>query len=87
MGGFMGFYRFYGRGYRNFIKYKIFYKYFLSERMQRSTVKKKVKGHKKIKVMRGGGIGCLFCIPLWICFLLKSLTGGGEVSGGGIHYM
>jgi hypothetical protein len=55
--------------------------------MQRFTIRKKVKGHKKIKVMMGGGNDCLFCTFLWICFLLKSLAGGGEVSGGGTHYM
>jgi hypothetical protein len=50
-------------------------------------MKKKVKGPKKIKVM-GEVMGGLWLIYLdHLCVLLKSLTGGGEVSGGGTHYM
>ena len=55
--------------------------------MQRFAIRKTVEGHKKNKVMGGFRFGCFLYIFLWICFLLKSLTGGGEVSGGGTHYM
>jgi hypothetical protein len=74
----MGFYRFYGRGYRNFIKYKIFYKYFLSERMQRFTLRKKVEGPKKIKVMRGLGWVLGYSTALCIVVCCSGVRGGGK---------
>jgi hypothetical protein len=74
MGGFGGVYRFYGRVYRNFINYKIIYKYFLSRRMQRFTCsKKKEKG----LTQKGGVSGLVIISTIHVLRFLEALLGGG----------
>jgi hypothetical protein len=54
--------------------------------MQRLTIRKKVEGHKKKKVMEGlWGVLSVFSF-LWDVVGIQG-CGGGEVSGGGTHYM
>jgi hypothetical protein len=77
MGGFGGFYRFYRRGYKYFIKNKIIYNYFLSERMQRFTVIKKVEGPKKYKLWWGRWGGLLSSYLAQVFVFFEELDGGG----------
>jgi hypothetical protein len=80
MGGFMGFYGFYRRGYKYFIKNKIIYKYFITERMQRFTIRKKVEVPKKKKLWWGSGGVYGFLSFLCVLFLwVQGCGGGGSV--------
>ena len=54
--------------------------------MRRFTITRKVEGHK-IKINYEGVSGVVgFHLFLAVCFW-EELDGGGEVSGGGTHYM
>jgi hypothetical protein len=79
MGGVMGFYRFYRRGYKYFIKNKIIYNYFVSERMQRFTIRKKVEGPKEKKVMEEVMGVLVFSFIFWFVVCIQGCGGGGSV--------
>jgi hypothetical protein len=76
MGGFMGFYGFYGRGYKIFIKINYFIKIFYNNTYAEVHNKKK----KKKKQLWGGGEGLvLVFILLVLWFLYSGVRGGGSV--------
>jgi hypothetical protein len=54
--------------------------------MQRFTIRKKVKGPKNKKLLGGDWVSLVFSILQW-CVFVEAHLGGGEVSGGGTHYM
>ena len=54
--------------------------------MQRSTLRKKVEGFKKKKVM-GGFRVIMFSVRARFVFSLDSMFYPNSVSGGGTHYM
>jgi hypothetical protein len=54
--------------------------------MQRFTIRKKVEGPKKNKVM-GGLWGVVLVLSSYCCVFCIQGCGGGEVSGGGTLYM
>jgi hypothetical protein len=84
LGVFDGFIGFIG-GYRKYSIENIkLYKYFLSERMQRFILS---KVFLKESQLWGGYESFFLKFHFMFCVVLKCRSGGGEVSGGGTHYM
>jgi hypothetical protein len=87
LGGYGGFYGFYGRGYRIFIKINYFIKIFYNNTYAEAHYKKKSRGSQENIIRAEIMGGFVVCTAIFVCMSGFRGAGGGEVSGGGTHYM